>query len=116
MELENVILYLQYSKLKSTAEEYDGMRSILQRWLEIIDEDNILQYYENSGNTEQARFDRVVAFKNNNFDTLQSNTTAVFNTLSEAITKCGALICTCEEFPTILSTGKYGDGPIFMKV
>ncbi len=115
MELENVILYLQYSKLKSTAEEYDGMRSILQRWLEIIDEDNVLQYYENSGNTEQARFDRVVAFKDNNYDTLQSNTTAVFNTLSEAITKCGALICTCEEFPTILSTGKYGDGLFFYK-
>ncbi len=113
MELENVILYLQHSKLKSTTEEYGGMQAILQRWLEIIDEDNNLQYYDNSGNAEQARFDRVVAFKNNNFDTLQSNTAAVFNTLTEALTKCGALICSCEEFPAILNTGKDGDGPIF---
>ncbi len=113
MEKDNAVLYLRYSAVKSTSEEYDGMQHILQRWLEIIDKDNKLQYYDNAGNAEQARFDRVVAFKENDFSTLQSNTTAVFQTLTKAKTKCGALICCCEEFPEILSTGNDGEGPIF---
>ncbi len=65
-----------------------------------------IQYYDNAGDAEQARFDRVVAFKDNDFSTLQSNTAAVFTTLTKATTKCGALPGQMVDFVSDMSARK----------
>ena len=108
----NIKIYLSINKLISAIDEYASLYKLLDRWTTIISEDNHRQYYDNSGNTEQVRFDRVVAFMDNDMTTLTSNTLATLNTLEEARKQAIALICACEEFPEIVLGGSY-EGPIF---